>query len=350
MVIRVNASNGNFFVASRRVAQDNQLTWEARGVLMYLLSKGDSWTVRTQDLINQGRSRRDAVRRILAELEEHGYLFRERMRNEQGKFEWRSEVYDEPLPIEKRSSLPSPGNPAMADPSMDNPSPVNPSIYKGENLKNKESESGARAADAGVPPSVLLSQDEREGAVSDTPTLGECMPAHVSGATWPASIPPLALRDIQSETPPSTTDVAGFGSNGPAESRQAAPRVAGTGKRGQRASDQLDLAVLMVTDYLEACKRPDPDDPTYVLPYSITWSKEMKAAKAILKDGWTSEQVVACYYWTKALKGRDGELVYRGPISLWTVRLNLGAWLQEQERKRPKRLPDYEPPTSIHRS
>lgn len=61
-----------YFLMSRSTAQDESLTWEARGVLSYLLSKPNDWLVVLKDL--QQNCGRDKVRKIIRELIEHGYL------------------------------------------------------------------------------------------------------------------------------------------------------------------------------------------------------------------------------------------------------------------------------------
>ncbi len=80
------------------VFEDAELSWEARGLLGYLLTKPDQWQVRIHDLVAHGPARMKKVKRMLAELEEHGYLRRWRFRREDGSFEWDAEVYESPGP------------------------------------------------------------------------------------------------------------------------------------------------------------------------------------------------------------------------------------------------------------
>ncbi len=78
-----------YFACRRAPAQDEALSWEARGVLWYLLSKPDDWIILESDLMRGGEHGcgRDKVRRILRELESAGYLQRQqsKIRNDQGK-------------------------------------------------------------------------------------------------------------------------------------------------------------------------------------------------------------------------------------------------------------------------
>lgn len=116
-----------YFIASNHVINDGRLSWEARGVLMYLLSKPDGWIVRNKDIENGGNAGRDKVRRIIKELQKCGYLHRQRIQMSNGQYDWMTEVYEQPYTE----------NPP---PSTENPSTVNTSIYKELNKKEFISE------------------------------------------------------------------------------------------------------------------------------------------------------------------------------------------------------------------
>jgi hypothetical protein len=80
-----------YFMHRRETAQDSRLSFEARGVLAYLLSKPDDWTVDRDDLMREGGTGRDKMNKIIGELKKHGYLKRERLRDELGK--WTGSAY-----------------------------------------------------------------------------------------------------------------------------------------------------------------------------------------------------------------------------------------------------------------
>lgn len=107
--------------------EDKRLSWEARGLLSYLLSKPSGWTVRMGDLIKKSPAGRDATYVILRELKAAGYLEFCRRRDDDGV--WHSKyVYDEvpshqnPIPKKKQDL------PLLTDPEKtDGPSnPENP--------------------------------------------------------------------------------------------------------------------------------------------------------------------------------------------------------------------------------
>jgi len=96
-IIRVSKSKDNPFVMINNLTlRDSSLTWEARGVIAYLLSKPDDWQVRMADLIRQGPGGRQRMQRILRELETAGYVERRRLRNGDGKFHWETIVHERP--------------------------------------------------------------------------------------------------------------------------------------------------------------------------------------------------------------------------------------------------------------
>ena len=94
-VIRVK-KDADYFAASNIPFNDETLSWEARGVMGYLLSKPDDWTVRFYDLVKRGPAGEHKIRRILKELEGAGYLERQRICDDGGRFDWVSIIYETP--------------------------------------------------------------------------------------------------------------------------------------------------------------------------------------------------------------------------------------------------------------
>lgn len=77
------AAKPQSFTLNYATAQDRSLSFEARGMLVYLLSKPTDWIVQPSDLEQQ--CGRDKVYRILHELIEAGYINRLEIRNEKGQ-------------------------------------------------------------------------------------------------------------------------------------------------------------------------------------------------------------------------------------------------------------------------
>jgi len=101
-IIRVE-KNGDYTILANAPLNDERLSWEARGLLAYLLSKPNNWKVNSRALVGKAPAGRAKVQRILRELEEHGYLERRKVRGEHGRFEWESVVREIPIQSEASS-------------------------------------------------------------------------------------------------------------------------------------------------------------------------------------------------------------------------------------------------------
>ena len=97
-IIRIE-KNGDYTVLANAPLNDERLSWEARGMLAYLLSKPNDWTVNSRALVKRAPAGRAKVQRILRELEKYGYLERRKVRGEHGRFVWESIVREAPIPL-----------------------------------------------------------------------------------------------------------------------------------------------------------------------------------------------------------------------------------------------------------
>lgn len=94
-IVRVK-KDARYFVASNVPFNDIRLSWEARGIMGYLLSKPDEWQTRMSDLVNQGPAGLKVIRRVLAELRKYGYMSRKNVRGKHGHFTWITTLYESP--------------------------------------------------------------------------------------------------------------------------------------------------------------------------------------------------------------------------------------------------------------
>jgi hypothetical protein len=120
-------------------------------LLVYLLSLPADWDIRVSHLQSQGDAGRDALRRMLHELQEYGYasgVGRENQeRSERGRFGRQMEirVYESPAlnPYYSEERSPSPEKPSTVRPPTDSPltaqpSPEKPSSYKEHNQQSTQ--------------------------------------------------------------------------------------------------------------------------------------------------------------------------------------------------------------------
>ena len=94
-----------YTVIRNALIRDKNLTFEARGLLGYLLSQPPDWETSKQDLVNQSPAGEYAVGQILKELEAANYIFRRKSRTKEGKWRWETYVFDQPLSEEAMNEL-----------------------------------------------------------------------------------------------------------------------------------------------------------------------------------------------------------------------------------------------------
>jgi hypothetical protein len=75
---------------------DVRLSFQAKGIMLYVLSKPDHWRISERSLAAIGPDGRHTVRGALKALEGAGYIRRTRVRLENGTFEWQSMIYETP--------------------------------------------------------------------------------------------------------------------------------------------------------------------------------------------------------------------------------------------------------------
>ena len=136
MIVRAK-KRSRYAIISNVPLNDERLSWEARGLLAWLLSKPDDWKVNLEAIIRYGRAGRDKVTCMLSELSNVGYLARRKVRGDDGRFGWDSTVYEESVIQASKSgdrlSVGSPEKPSMvtpftAEPLMAEPSAAEPPI------------------------------------------------------------------------------------------------------------------------------------------------------------------------------------------------------------------------------
>lgn len=94
---RVN-KNVNYTVMSNHHLQDKRLSLKAKGLLSYMLSLPDDWDYSLKGLTVGCKDGLDSVRTAILELEEHGYVRRQKVRNAKGQIiDYDYQVYESPV-------------------------------------------------------------------------------------------------------------------------------------------------------------------------------------------------------------------------------------------------------------
>jgi len=86
-IIRVAKDKKNPFVMiNKEGLSDKELSFKAKGILVYLLSKPDDWQVYENELSRASKDNRHSVRTGIQELIDKGYIIRKKNRTEKGQF------------------------------------------------------------------------------------------------------------------------------------------------------------------------------------------------------------------------------------------------------------------------
>lgn len=113
-VIKANVQE-QFFVLKNDTARNKNLSLDAKGLILVMASRPPQWEFNKSQLMDECGIGRDRLNRIFRELVEHGYLYVEQTKGNQGKFENANyHFYTDP------SNNPC-GKPLTGNPSTDNP-------------------------------------------------------------------------------------------------------------------------------------------------------------------------------------------------------------------------------------
>jgi len=154
MLIRAQKTIGDYFAMHKHGIDNDALSFKAKGLLAYLMSKPDRWEIRITDLCKHSQEGEASIRSGLAELERAGYLARKREQDQHGLFAWVCVVSDTPLPDSKRThpdqrkSQPSSGFPQMDNPQMDNRYPSINDGSSNDGSNNEQSKTTPQGVDA----------------------------------------------------------------------------------------------------------------------------------------------------------------------------------------------------------
>ena len=88
--------NKNFTVMSNYHLRDKNLSYKAKGLLSFMLSLPEDWDYSINGLTAISKEGVKSIQSILKELEENGYLIRNRINKSNGQFDYEYLIYEEP--------------------------------------------------------------------------------------------------------------------------------------------------------------------------------------------------------------------------------------------------------------
>ena len=149
--IKVEKKQTNFTIVPNEILQSKDLSLQAKGLIAQCLSFPDNWNYSINGLVAVVKEGKTAVMNTIKELERHGYVKRNRIHDENGKFAGIEYVITDYPNLDKphtenlnmvktQVNQPYAGKPNMVKPNTDKPisenQPQNNTIYKKENNIN----------------------------------------------------------------------------------------------------------------------------------------------------------------------------------------------------------------------
>ena len=128
-----------FSIVDNKVIEDKRLSFKARGLLIYMLSKPDDWKFYTDELAK--RSSKDglsSIRTALKEIESAGYLVRKRERSNKGTFISQDWILTDIPASVPQVEKPHVDNPQVEKPHVDNQPLPNTDFKPNTDLSNTD--------------------------------------------------------------------------------------------------------------------------------------------------------------------------------------------------------------------
>lgn len=163
----------NFFCVTNSFARDERLSLRARGVLLEILSHGPDWCPDASEMSTRAKEGRGAIYTAFAELEEAGYLVREKYQKPGGQWVTRTTFYLTPqnsdVPAGRTDyRFPEVGEPVIGSPEVGQPTVGEPVAIRSTETKNRTknppvSPRGAKPESAETPESGTLRSAAKRG-------------------------------------------------------------------------------------------------------------------------------------------------------------------------------------------
>ena len=128
-----------FSIVDNKVIEDERLSFKARGLLIYMLSKPDNWKFHTEELAkHSSQEGLSAVRTALKEIEKCGYLRRKRERSPKGTFTSQDWLLTDNPSVAPQAENPHVDKPHVEKPRVDNHTLPNTDFKPNTDLSNTD--------------------------------------------------------------------------------------------------------------------------------------------------------------------------------------------------------------------
>ena len=134
IIRKAHDKDNPYVIIDRTIFEDDSISWKAKGLMGYFLSRPDDWKIWLSDLVKRSTDGRYATRSALSELEKAGYITKQELRDEKGRFAGNEIlVHESPLPEDSRTVC---GFPTTDNPTTENPTSENQTHTNNNNTNN----------------------------------------------------------------------------------------------------------------------------------------------------------------------------------------------------------------------
>ena len=116
------SKTSNYTIVNNEILRRKDLSWKAKGMLVYILSLPDDWVIYLDEVVKHATDGKDSFRSGWKELEEAGYVQRKPIREKGIIREWRTYVSENAdlTTISPDSGFPEVVKPEVVKPQVDN--------------------------------------------------------------------------------------------------------------------------------------------------------------------------------------------------------------------------------------
>lgn len=130
----------DYTVMANHHLRNTKLSLKAKGLLSLMLSLPEDWDYTTKGLAKICKDGVDSICSTVNELEEHGYVIRERIRNAKGQLtDIQYTILEQPIPPQPGQGKPERENPVLGNPVLGSPEQGEPEQGNPAQLNTKKS-------------------------------------------------------------------------------------------------------------------------------------------------------------------------------------------------------------------
>ena len=151
-IIKIKKREFPYVQIDKRNLENINLSWKAKGLLTYLLSKPNDWKIYVSELIKRSTDGENSIRSGLKELEKIGHLIKRRIKDKKGRFIGLEYIVYEDLSERGK-------NPYVENPNVENPDVENQALLI-KNTTNKDNTNKEREISPSEEMKLFLEEEE----------------------------------------------------------------------------------------------------------------------------------------------------------------------------------------------